>query len=85
MAGKGTQGASSPARGLLPQQTPLTALGVLKVQGCPWYPFLEWRQRMDLRALLTTHWPLIQGGTDQLALENWRKAVETLELDGEAI
>ena len=74
-----------PAWGARPYEVPLTALGVLKREKCPWYAFLEWRQRKDLHSLLTESWPSIQGGKDRLALENWRKAVETLELDGEAI
>ena len=74
-----------PAWGARPHEVPLTALGTLKVLGCPWYPFLEWRQRKDLHHLLTVVWPSIQGGKDRLALENWKKALVTLELDGEAI
>ena len=76
---------AAPAWGARPYEVPLTALGVLKRERCPWYPFLEWRQRMDLKHLLTEAWPSLQGGKDRLALEDWKKAVETLELDGEAI
>ena len=74
-----------PAWGARPGEHPLTALGVLKELRCPYYPFLEWRQRMELRDLLTIYWPSIQGGKDQEALDNWRKAIEVLELDGEAV
>ena len=45
------------------------------------YEFLDWRFRTQILEFTTNSWPIIQGGTDEEALELWRDIAHHLEFD----
>ena len=63
------------------KSVPKTSLGMLKDIRHPSYPFLEWKFRCEILEYTTNRWPVIQGCTDEEALELWKDIAMLLELD----
>ena len=80
------KGKSSGKFGFTIEQQPLTALGLLQEFGhSAEFQFLRLHRQRRITELLTIQWPVIQGGSDDLAVDLWQEAVELLELDSYAI
>lgn len=82
--GKGKGKTHDPDRHLLPIELPLTALGHLVTLGHPAAEYMEYRRLKGIHALLTTRWPLIQGGYNAEALEAWSDAMDLMDIDAAA-
>ena len=67
-----------------PPDKVLTTLGWLKHVESPVFPWFEWHYLKFLHKCLTDYWWLIQGGSDDRAMELWHKVFVVLELDRKA-
>ena len=67
-----------------PPDKVLTTLGWLKHVESPVFPWFEWHYLKFLHKCLTDYWWLIQGGSDERAMELWHKVFLVLELDRKA-
>ena len=63
------------------EDMPLNSLGMLKKIGHPSYKYLEWKQRSEILVFTTNYWPIVQGSSDEEALEFWKDIGDLLELD----
>ena len=60
---------------------PLTSLGRLRDIDTDAYKYFEWKFRLQIVEYTTNLWPIIQGGTDDEALETWKDIAHLLEFD----
>ena len=72
------------ARSYRPPDVKLTTLGWLKHLDSPSFPYFEIVYLKYLHKVLTTDWPLMQGGTGPETLQMWLDLVRVLELDSKA-
>ena len=47
----------------------------------PSYKYLEWKQRTEILSYTTNFWPIVQGCSDDEALEYWKDIATLLEFD----
>ena len=59
----------------------MTSLGMLKKINHPSYKYLEWKFRAEVLDFTTNFWPIVQGCSDDEALEYWKDIANLLELD----
>ena len=59
---------------------PLNSLGMLQKIGHPSYKYLEWKFRAEILEFTTNYWPIVQGCSDDEALEFWKDIANLLEL-----
>ena len=62
---------------------PLTSLGRLRDIDTDAYKYFEWKFRLQIVEYTTNLWPIIQGGTDDEALETWKDIAHLLEFDAQ--
>ena len=60
---------------------PLNSLGMLEKIGHPCYKYLEWKQRCEILQFTTNYWPIVQGCSDEEAIEYWKDIANLLEFD----
>lgn len=86
VSGGKSYGKGSGKFGFSVEEQPLTALGLLQEFGhSAEFQFLRLHRKQRITELLTIQWPVIQGRSDELAIDLWQEAVELLELDSCAI
>ena len=69
----------------MPPPKPLTTLGWLKYLQDPHFAFWEHHYLKYLHWNLTANWWVLQGGSDDRALESWLMIMRVLELDRKAM
>ena len=60
---------------------PLNSLGRIRELDTAAYLYFEWKFRLQILEYTTNLWPIIQGGTDDEALELWKDIAHLLEFD----
>ena len=60
---------------------PRTSLGRIMAADTDAYKYFEWKFRLQIVEYTTNLWPIIQGGTDDEALETWKDIAHLLEFD----
>ena len=60
---------------------PTTSLGRIRDLDTDAYKYFEWKFRLQIVEYTTNLWPIIQGGTDDEALELWKDIAHLLEFD----
>ena len=68
----------------LPGPGVFTTLGILLHLQRPEAQWYEWKYLQTIHWILTKRWWIVQGGVDQLALDEWMAIMNLLELDKKA-